>query len=715
MLAKRSVRLRHNADVAAGWVADRLRGEEETLRSVLETGPSDDDYEETSSYLLRRLLLRPGLALVAALTDVALVAERSLLGPGVLAGGNLLPAGGGAHDLWSAFGSAWHPVVTGTGTDAPPYLALLALLATVLLGKAWLAVDLLLLGCVPLAGWTAYVAAGRITRTVPLRVWAAATYALLPVATGALATGRVGVAVAFVLLPLLVLAAVRLVRVDPGYDGWRHVGTAALLLAAVTAFAPLLYLIALPALLIATVGVRLAAPPPTQAAAIRRTLAVVVVAGAPLVLLWPWTATALSHPRVVLTTPGPAIAGTTAHRLASWHLAVGAPGGPGGPPVWITVPLLLAGLAGLVRGSAQLIARCAWTLALLALAVGVVVAHVRVGAGFTGPARAVVGWPGVPAAVIGAAIVAAAVVAGNGARARLARMSFSWRQPVAAIVAAGAAAVPALAAGVWLATGVDGPLHRTTRTVLPAFAAAEAATGARPQILALRVTQSGALSFVLLRGRPLQLGDGDVTLRGRDVRQLDAAVADLGAARGDDPAAALATYGIGYVLMPAPVAPQLASILDRTQGLVRRTTGGSGVIWQVTTPTGRLVVLPAVTGARALAATTPPTDAAALTPSPVPLPAGPESARSVLPGGEPGRLLVLAESRDDGWRASLDGHDLEPATAWGWAQAFRLPAGGGALRVWHSPGHRTGQLILEGVLVLLTLLLATPTGRRESG
>ena len=64
--------------------------------------------------------------------------------------------------------------------------------------------------------------------------------------------------------------------------------------------------------------------------------------------------------------------------------------------------------------------------------------------------------------------------------------------------------------------------------------------------------------------------------RADDLRQLSAAVADLGAARGDVATAALATYGIRYVLLPDPVDAKLAGILDRTQGLVARTTGATG-------------------------------------------------------------------------------------------------------------------------------------------
>ncbi len=115
--------------------------------------------------LAQRVLTNPGVLLFAGLTIVALVAERSLLGPGTLGGGALIPASGGAAGSVARStcrastrpGSARRPA-------APPYLAVIAALATVLGGKPWLAVDVILLGCVPLAGLTAYLAARRITR-----------------------------------------------------------------------------------------------------------------------------------------------------------------------------------------------------------------------------------------------------------------------------------------------------------------------------------------------------------------------------------------------------------------------------------------------------------------------------------------------------------------------------------------------------------------------
>src|SRR5260370_9053977 len=110
-------------------------------------------------------------------------------------------------------------------------------------GKPWLAVDVILLGCVPLAGLTAYFAARRITRFAPVRVWTAAAYALLPVAMGSVADGRIGTAVVFVLLPLIALTAARMFTQPPRLAR-RAAWATGLSVAVATAFLPLVWLIA---------------------------------------------------------------------------------------------------------------------------------------------------------------------------------------------------------------------------------------------------------------------------------------------------------------------------------------------------------------------------------------------------------------------------------------------------------------------------------------
>lgn len=180
------------------------------------------------------------MLLFLALAVVTLIAERGLIGGARLGGGALVPVTGGSSDLWDLYLEGYHQAGLGSDAWAPPYVAVLAALSSVLFGKVWLAVSVLLLGSVPLAGFSAYVATRSMIPGRWTRIWLASSYALLPVATGAVAAGRLGTAVVFVLLPLYAALATTLLS---GED--RRARRAAwglgLLLAVGTAFAPLVY------------------------------------------------------------------------------------------------------------------------------------------------------------------------------------------------------------------------------------------------------------------------------------------------------------------------------------------------------------------------------------------------------------------------------------------------------------------------------------------
>ncbi|WP_268958752.1 glycosyltransferase [Nonomuraea aridisoli] len=189
---------------------------------------------------VKRFAARPGVILMFALTVVALVAERSLLAGERLGGGALVPVTGGASDLWAFYTEGFHDVGLGSTAPAPPYVAVLAALSTLAFGKTWVAVSVLLLGSVPLAGATAYLATRHVIPAVPARAWAAGTYALLPVATGAIAAGRLGTAVVFVLVPVYAWLLTTMLRAEPR-RARRAAWGLGLLLTVGTAFVPLVY------------------------------------------------------------------------------------------------------------------------------------------------------------------------------------------------------------------------------------------------------------------------------------------------------------------------------------------------------------------------------------------------------------------------------------------------------------------------------------------
>jgi hypothetical protein len=94
------------------------------------------------------------------------------------------------------------------------------------------------------------------------------------------------------------------------------------------------------------------------------------------------------------------------------------------------------------------------------------------------------------------------------------------------------------------------------------------------------------------------------------------------------------------------------------------------------------------------------------------LPASADSADVAVPAGPAGRVAVLAEPADSHWQATLGSRRLLGRTAYGWAQAFELPAAGGRLQIGYHGGRRSTWLWVELAAVVLVGLLAVPTRRR---
>ncbi|MDX6200232.1 MAG: hypothetical protein QOJ79_3383 [Actinomycetota bacterium] len=692
LLARRSGRARARLEAVADWLSGGAAPGANPLGALGDAGPEGP--EELAELVppgggaLRRLLLRPGVLVTLAVALLSAVAERDLLPVrrGALLGGGLLPAPPGAGDLWASYAAAWHPAVVGTAAAAHPATAVLAALSTVLLGKAWLAVDVLVLAGPAIAAAVAYAAAGRLTSHRLLRGWAAVTWALLPTATGSIAAGRLDGAIAQIAIPpLLVAAAGLLARRRPA---WRRAWGLGLALAMTAAFAPLLWLLA-GLLLLAAATVTLS---------LRRVLCAVVVAVVPALLLLPWSADAVHHPERLLDGPGIAPTGAP---TAAWHLLLLHSGGPAEPALWVTAGLLLAGLGGLLRRDAHRIALAGWGVALA----GIGAAAVLQSRGH---------WPGVALQVAGAGLLTAGLVGGDQLRNRLAHSDFGWRQVTAAAVVVGAAVGTSAAAVSWVDRGAADPVRRGGPVVLPAFARAELATTSGLRALVLRV-RPGVVGYELTGAGADLLGTGDAPLPTAQAAALDAIVADLLAARGSDAAEALATRAVRYVALPAgPSAGPYAAALDAQSGLSRRASGRT-LLWRVVAPTARLTVLRPGLAAAALRGDRGPSRELLRVAPPATLPAGRESARAALPAGPPGRLLVLADAATRGWRASVDGRPLARRTAWGWAQAFDLPAEGGRLDVSYDQAPRHRALAGQLLALAFVLVLAAPAARRRRG
>lgn len=715
LLASRTGRLRTRLQWVGEWLAGGApAGADRPLDDVGPDATDEAMLRTGSAGVLRAVLSRPPVLLVLGVALVALVAERALtpFSGGLLSGGRLLPAPGGAGELWAAYAASWSSVGVGTPAPPAPATAVLAALSTVLLGKAWLAVDLLLLASVPLAAATAYASARRVVASPVLRAWAAATWALLPVATGAVAAGRLDAAAVQVALPLLAVGTASVLAGDPR-GSWHRVWGLALGFTVVASLAPTLWLVAAPVLLAAG-GFAVATAPRAQlSGARRRAAAAGLVAVLPAVLVLPWSLAVWHEPGLLLHGPGRLVtdAALVEAALPAWHLPLLAPGGAGLPPAWLTAGLLLAALAGLLPATRRSTAVRAWFTASAGLLVALVLARTSAQVPASGVESPV--WPGIPLQVAAAGLLVAALVGADGARKRLARSDFGWRQLAAGGVAVAAGLLPLVAAGAWVTRGADGPVQRDTARVVPAFVQAELAAEPGVRVLVLGPDDDGAVGYDLRTGDGVRLGSAGLPLPDSQLTRLDDVVADLLSVRGSDAAGALATRGVRYVAMPpGPGAAQAAAALDTQAGLTRR-SDDPVLLWEVLAPAARLTLVPPELVPAATSGERAPDVAAVGGAPPVPLLAGQDEVADVPPG-PPGRLLVLAEAVDPGWRAELDGEPLEPTAAWGWAQAFTVPAAGGELVV-SRDDDRGDVLAVQAVAVLLVAVLAVPARRRPFG
>jgi GT2 family glycosyltransferase len=641
---------------------------------ALESGPGgeDVDFLEVEQFArLKRVARKPGPVLFAVLLLVSLVACRGLLGGGALAGGALLPAPADSSELWARYLDGWHPVGTGGTQSAPPYLALVAMLASLLLGSTGLAVTVLLVASVPLAGFTAYFASRPLVMSRLLRAWAAVAYAFLPAVTGALAGGRIGTAVLAILLPLIARAGVAaggLANPQETRGSWRATWAYALLLTVTTAFTPIVWPIAL----VLGTGLLLLRRGDIVACSLR----FLAQLGTPLLILAPWSLTLLPFGffREAGLEYGASAASPT-------DLLGAAPGGPGTVHGLMLTGIVVAALAALLRSQRQLSIRVAWSAALVAL----VFAALSNGSTWAGPATL----------VYGSALLAAAALGADGARARVAEQSFGWRQPVAALIAFAAAAGPLLIAAGWMIRGADGPLERRDPVQVPAFVAEESSTRDQARTLVLGSDSVSEVGYTLVRGFGARMGDAELAVAGGENKQLDQVVANLVAGSGADQADELGGFAVRYVLVRKGAPREVGRVLDATPGLSRLSQQDGSALWRVDRQVARATIVPASGAAR-------------------PVAAGPVDVHTMIPAGGSGRVLRLADTAADGWTATLDGRQLTPTTVDGWAQGFRLPTAGGRLDVtFEAPVSHTGWLWAQGAISVVLAVLALPGRRRD--
>ncbi|GAA1083098.1 glycosyltransferase family 2 protein [Nocardiopsis metallicus] len=687
----RGVAMRQFADAVTGVLTGERVGDTAGRHQAVTTAPGeeDDGLADDSSSFLRRVVLQPGPLLVIGLTVITIIAERSLLFGGMLAGGALPPVTGNALDLWNLYLSGHPDSGVGSSGPIPPYVGFLALLSTLTLGQPWIAVMVILLGCVPLAGLTSYLLAREVLRFRPARLWMAGAYALLPMATGAVAQGRLGTALVHALLPILGLLLVRLVSLPPK-SSRRAAWGLGLALTVATAFVPIVWLLCLvTGVLVAVAFGHLGR---------RIYVSVAISLAVPVVLLMPWTLELLMHPSLWLLEAGlhrPELSDPGATPV---ELLMLSPGGPGTPPYWVTAGFVAAALCSLLLLRNRMLVAAGWCLALFGMLIAVLTSRVVIEPYFGGPPAQV--WPGVALAFAATAVLLTASTAAR-AFGNMIRTG-GLKRYFALGVAALALATPVSAAGLWMWEGVDGPITANAPRAVPGALESVSSDGTDPRTVIVTPADDGSVDYVVVRGREPRLGEERVLPEPQARAAVDLAVAELAAGQGGDQLHTLIDYGIQYVLYPrpergGPADATLVDTLDGTPGLGRQSLSDHYGLWRVVETTGALRTV----SEDGLEAEVLQVEGAA------------DQLTAEVGEGRTGRRLALAEPADGGWRATLDGTELTEVSTENGTQAWALPVHGGELRVWHTDLVHTAWVVTQGILLLVVAVLAAPGVRTE--
>lgn len=564
-------------------VADRRRAVKEAAAPApvpIRRPVTDEDAPEEDTGIVARFLTNPLAIALSLVVVLSVFGAREAFGH--VTGGGLAPAPASAADLWRLWTESWHALGTGTAVPAPAYTLPLALLGSVLGGSAAAAISALLLLAVPLAlwgGWRLLRVVGRLVDPGGSPRWlvalGAATYALVPVTSGAWGDGRLGVIVAATGLPWLAHAALGFA--DPEVDRrWRAAWRSGLLLALVAAFAPVAWVFA----------VVLAVVVLAMVYAVTRSLPhgrdvwgpPAVTLGVVPVLLAPWWLPAIWHGA------GSLLLMETGRQpyppLGSGDLLLGRFGAGTGAPGWLGALLLVLAVVALVPRSTRIPVLVAWLVAAVAAVTATLLSVVRLPL----PGGSV--RPGIAflMMVLHGCFVLAAMLGAQGLVTILRRSRAEHHEVLLVGLAAVAAIVPVFGLA-WFVVQGPGDLANSDDSGIPAYMTDTALASDANGILVIRGDVLHGLRFTVRRGAGDTVGENEIQYASKTDPAFTADVRALVSRPTGTVVSDLAGAGIRYVVLPDPADGDVAAGLDATDGLVQASAESRSTrAWQVGVP-----------------------------------------------------------------------------------------------------------------------------------
>lgn len=658
-----------------------------------------------------------------------LVASRSFISGSVPVIGEFLPFPDAAGDLWSTFTTGWNGTGLGATSANPTGLATLAAGSIFWLFDMSLALTVLVIGLILLGALGVW----RLADLFPSnreRIVALVTYVAMPLVPGVVSTGRLGALVAFAAVPWfvhLLRVAVGIGTADPAsaavdlVDGIielepRERVRRAAVLAIVAALAAALA----PPVLVIFVGVAvvvglssLAAGTGWRTAAWIGGIGVAACAGAwllnfPASTTWSWD----SLSSVSLAGPtGRGLADVAAMDVGEAQLGR------------LGLALYLPVVTGLVLARA-------WRLTWSARAAGLVIVFgalaVLQDRGDLPIRMPEVGFLLAPAA-LGLAIAAASAVSSFSSD--VAGGTFGWRQPV------GLLSVAAVGVGMFpsLISITDGAWYAPTTTMATLV---ESQVAPNDELGDFRVLYLGDPR--LLPGAPIDVetagfGDGigmvltEPGLPGIADRWVapgtdaDAALreslADIGGNLTQRGGRLLAPFGIRYIVVPVydgavstpdhpvDVPSGLLGALSAQLDLELRYSAPNYVLYENRSAYPAAAMFTGAAAGSAVAQTPSEIVRADLTSGTPALGTvlGDRSGSGTLEAG----VFQLAVPFDDNWKLSVNGQDVPARVGLGSMTAFDVATGGPAELRYEQPGSRQTQLLLQALLLIVGLVVAS--------
>ena len=642
--------------------------------SVLESIEDEDLLVPAKGVSWLSIFRKPAVAGFISLALLTLIASRMRLGS--LIGGALPASPDGARDLWRSYFESWHQVGMGSSQASPPWIAILAVCASILFGKAPLFLTLFFLSA-PLAMMASALRLfKKLTQNIWISVPASFIYALSPVAIAAINSGRLATVVFLIVAPQIPILLTNWRGIEK--HSWRQIFTFSLIFAFLYSFTLVAFLICSGLAAIALIGdyqdYSKSGNKTLFLERLKRRLSLVFV---PIILTAPYSFEAFISASKFLSEPGMSLSGGPAQLVI-----LGNPGGAGSLPWWLISPLLLIIIIALFTSSA------AKTIALYGtgfLSTAVIFSTLSTAThGDSGQSRV---WVGT--FLVGATLAASAagVVILDRIRAVLVTTNIHFRHILAALllIATGVYSIAAL--GWSLTAGATSPVQSSRSTVMPAFLTAEKDT----KTIVLREIGSSdakSIQFYISRGKDITLGEPDVAPK--QLSEISIAVQALIDGSGISSSEVFADFGIKYVFVKLPFGRDVIRTIDSFGGFTRASATSTGVVWRVAGVTGRLVLV-GEDGTRTLLET------------------GDVGARTRVE--HPGRVL-LTESFDRSWQILENGYRLERVKSQQQLPIF-IATEAGEISLLHDGTIRRAWLSFEIIVWILVIAFATPSGRRK--